>query len=117
MAIKKRIELMVCAGTDCVAGGAFRIMDELKEELKKQGLKDEVSVVTTGCNGFCGQGPLMVVLPDNIFYGWLTTGDIPHLAEEHFLKGRPVKKLMFTPPEEMEQLSEIVLCAERRITQ
>jgi NADP-reducing hydrogenase subunit HndC len=100
MAKKKRIELMVCAGTGCVAGGAFQVMDGLKEELKKQGLHDEVSVVTTGCNGFCGQGPLMVVLPDNIFYGWLTLDEIPHLVEEHFLKGRPVKKLMFTPPEE-----------------
>jgi len=27
------------------------------------------------------------------------TEDIPFLVQEHFLKGRPVKKLMFTPPE------------------
>jgi len=100
MAKKKRIELMVCAGTGCVAGGAFQIMEELKKELKARGLKDEVPVVATGCNGFCGQGPLMVVIPDNIFYGWLTLEEIPHLVEEHFLKGRPVQKLMFTPPEE-----------------
>jgi NADP-reducing hydrogenase subunit HndC len=110
MAVKKRIELMVCAGTGCVAGGAFQIMEELKKEITSRGLKDEVSVVATGCNGFCGQGPLMVVVPDNIFYGWLTIDDIPHLVEEHFLKGRPVQKLMFTPPEEktpLPLLSEI----------
>jgi NADH:ubiquinone oxidoreductase subunit F (NADH-binding)/(2Fe-2S) ferredoxin len=107
---KKRIELMVCAGTGCVAGGAFQIMEELKKELSAHGLEDEISVVPTGCNGFCGQGPLMVVVPDNIFYGWLTVDEIPHLVEEHFLKGRPVKKLMFTPPEEktpLPLLSEI----------
>jgi len=100
VAEKKRVELMVCAGTGCVAGGAFQIMDALKKELKNRNLKDEVSVIATGCNGFCGQGPLMVVLPENIFYGWISLDDIPHLVEEHFLKGRPVKKLMFTPPEE-----------------
>lgn len=99
MAARKRIELMVCAGTGCVSGGAFKIMDALKMELEEQGLQHEVSVVTTGCNGFCGQGPLMVVVPDNIFYGWLSTEDIPFLVEEHFLKGRPVERLMFTPPE------------------
>jgi (2Fe-2S) ferredoxin len=85
-------------------------MEELKKELTTHGLTDEVSVVATGCNGFCGQGPLMVVVPDNIFYGWLTVDVIPHLVEEHFLKGRPVKKLMFTPPEEktpLPLLSEI----------
>jgi NADH:ubiquinone oxidoreductase subunit F (NADH-binding)/(2Fe-2S) ferredoxin/NAD-dependent dihydropyrimidine dehydrogenase PreA subunit len=100
VAEKTRIELMVCAGTGCVSGGAFQIMEELKKEIKNRGLKDEVAVVATGCNGFCGQGPLMVVLPENIFYGWVTSESIPHLVEEHFLKGRPVKELMFTPPEE-----------------
>ncbi len=104
MAEKKRVELMACAGTGCVAGGAFHIIEELRKEIDTCGLKEEVSVVQTGCNGFCGQGPLMVVIPDNIFYGWLTLDDIPHLVEEHFLKGRPVKKLMFTPPEEKEVL-------------
>ena len=104
MAEKKRIELMTCAGTACVAGGSFHIMEALKHEIKKRQLDDEISVVTTGCNGFCGQGPLMVVIPDNIFYGWLSLNDIPMLVEEHFLKGRPVKKLMFTPPAEKEPL-------------
>ena len=104
MAEKRRIELMACAGTGCVAGGAFQIIKELEKEIDARGLEEEVSVVPTGCNGFCGQGPLMVVIPDNIFYGWLTLDDIPHLVEEHFLKGRPVEKLMFTPPEEKEPL-------------
>lgn len=100
----KRIELMTCAGTACVAGGSYHIIEALKQELKRRDLANEISVVTTGCNGFCGQGPLMVVFPDNIFYGWLTQDNIPMLVEEHFLKGRPVKKLMFTPPGEEEPL-------------
>jgi len=100
MAGKKRIELMICAGTGCVASGAFQIKESLEKELRERGLHDEIGVITTGCNGFCGQGPLMVVVPDNIFYGWLTQKDISHLVEEHFIKGRPVEKLMFTPPEE-----------------
>jgi NADP-reducing hydrogenase subunit HndC len=98
----RRIELMLCTGTGCVAGGAYKIKDALEKELKKHGLDKEITVVTTGCNGFCGQGPLMVVEPDKIFYGWLKPEDIPYLVEEHFLKGRPVKKLMFVPPEKKE---------------
>ncbi len=104
MAEKKRIELMVCTGTGCYAGGAYQIIDGLNKELESFGLRDEVTVVATGCNGFCGQGPLMVVIPDNIFYGWIEIKDIHHLVEEHFLKGRPVKRLMFKPPEEKEPL-------------
>lgn len=97
MAIR-RIELMLCTGTGCVAGGAFRIKEALEKELAKRNLEQEVGIVITGCNGFCGQGPLMVVQPDGIFYGLLKPQDIPFLVEEHFLKGRPVKKLMFTQP-------------------
>jgi NADP-reducing hydrogenase subunit HndC len=95
---------MLCTGTGCVAGGAFRIKQALEEELARHGLPDEVSLVQTGCNGFCGQGPLLVVMPDQIFYGWLKTEDIPHLVQEHLLKGRPVQKLMFTPPEKKEPI-------------
>jgi len=106
----RRIELMLCTGTGCVAGGAFRISEALENEIRKQGLEKEISVVITGCNGFCGQGPLLVVQPDGIFYGFLTPEDIPFLVQEHFLKGRPVKRLMFSPPEKKEPvplLSEI----------
>ena len=93
---------MLCTGTGCVAGGAYRIYEALEDEIKKQRLEKEVSIVITGCNGFCGQGPLLVVQPDEIFYGFLTPEDIPFLVQEHFLKGRPVKKLMFTPSEKKE---------------
>jgi len=95
-----RMHLMVCAGTACVSNNSFKIKEALEKEIKKQGLEDEILVVTTGCNGFCERGPLMVVQPGNIFYQQLETKDIPYLVEEHFLKGRPVEKLMYKPPKE-----------------
>ena len=57
----KKISISICAGTGCVASGAFRIKEELEKEIVKRDLQDEVSVVATGCNGFCGHGPLMVI--------------------------------------------------------
>jgi len=91
---------MVCAGTGCVSNNAFKVKEALEREIKRHNLHDEVLIVMTGCNGFCAQGPIMVVQPDGIFYQMLTEKDIPHLVEEHLLKGRPVKKLMYTPSEE-----------------
>ena len=95
-----RLHLMLCAGTACVSTQSFKIKEALDKELARQGLEDEVSVVMTGCNGFCAVGPIMTVMPDGIFYHSLTVDMIPNLVEEHFLKGRPVKELMFTPPED-----------------
>ena len=62
-------------------GGALHIKRALEEELARYGLPDEVAIVPTGCNGFCGQGPLLVVLPDQILYGPLETDDIPFLVQ------------------------------------
>ena len=95
-----RTHLMLCAGTGCVSNKSFKIQEALEKELNKQGLQDEILVVMTGCNGFCAVGPIMTVQPDGIFYQNLTEEDIPYLVEEHFLKGRPVPKLMYSPPEE-----------------
>jgi NADH:ubiquinone oxidoreductase subunit F (NADH-binding)/(2Fe-2S) ferredoxin/ferredoxin len=96
---KYRANLMVCAGTGCVACGASKIKDALKTELKNKGLDNEIQVVLTGCNGFCANGPIMAVFPEGIFYQKLKASDISHLVEEHFLKGRPVEKLMYKEPE------------------
>ena len=95
-----RMYLMLCAGTGCVSTGSYKIRDALEHELEKHNLSSEVAVVMTGCNGFCANGPVMVVQPDGIFYQFLSVKDVPHLVEEHILKGRPVEKLMFTPPDE-----------------
>jgi len=91
---------MVCAGTACVSNRSFHIKEALEREIEKQGLQDEIAVVTTGCNGFCAVGPLVVVHPEGIFYQQLREEDIPYVVEEHFLKGRPVKRLMYSPPGE-----------------
>ena len=95
-----RTYLMVCAGTGCVANQSMKVRDRLRAEIKKHGLQDEVAVVTTGCNGFCAVGPIMVVQPEGIFYQLLKETDVPYLVEEHLLKGRPVKELLYTPPTE-----------------
>jgi NADH:ubiquinone oxidoreductase subunit F (NADH-binding)/(2Fe-2S) ferredoxin len=92
---KYRANLLMCAGTGCVATGTPKVKDALKAELEKQGLADEIKIVLTGCNGFCAEGPVMLVYPEEIFYQKLTVEEIPKLVEEHFLKGRPYEKLMF----------------------
>lgn len=89
---------MLCGGTGCIAGGSLKIKYALDAEIKKRGLENEVNAVLTGCNGFCAQGPVMTVYPDDIFYEKVTLDDIPVIVEEHFIKGRPVERLMYKEP-------------------
>jgi NADH:ubiquinone oxidoreductase subunit F (NADH-binding)/(2Fe-2S) ferredoxin len=115
---KYRLHLLLCTGTGCVSNGAFKVREALNTELKKHKLENEVLVVNTGCNGFCERGPIIVVKPDNIFYQRLTPEDVPYLVEEHFLKGRPVQKFMYTPPDEekvIPAMSEIEFFKHQRL--
>ena len=102
-----RAHLLVCAGTGCVSCGSFKIKEALEKEVKKRDLQDEVQVVATGCNGFCERGPIVLVQPDGIFYQLLKVEDVPLLVEEHLLKGRPVKKLMYVPPAEKQPVPKM----------
>jgi NADH:ubiquinone oxidoreductase subunit F (NADH-binding)/(2Fe-2S) ferredoxin len=90
--------LMVCAGTGCVSCNSLKVRERLESELKDRGLSEKVKVVITGCNGFCAEGPIMVVYPEGIFYKKLVPEEIPSLVEEHFLKGRPAEKFLYTEP-------------------
>jgi NADH-quinone oxidoreductase subunit F len=98
----------VCAGTGCVAAGSFDIKKALEKEILKKKLHNEVAVIATGCNGFCERGPIVVVQPDGIFYQRLKPEDIPLLVEEHMLKGRPVKDLMYVPPAEVKPVPKMM---------
>jgi len=96
-----RMQVMVCAGTGCVSNRSFEVRNVLLQELERRGLLDQIQVLASDCNGFCGRGPIMVVHPDRIFYQQLSPEDIPHLVQEHFFSGQPVKRLMYTPPDEV----------------
>jgi NADH-quinone oxidoreductase subunit F/NAD(P)H dehydrogenase (quinone)/NADP-reducing hydrogenase subunit HndC len=98
------MDLLLCSGTGCHASGSLEVRDALKKELARHKLENEIRIIETGCNGFCAQGPLMIVQPDDIFYQKLTVDIIPHLVEEHFLKGRPVKKLFYKEPASAETI-------------
>jgi NADH:ubiquinone oxidoreductase subunit F (NADH-binding)/(2Fe-2S) ferredoxin len=89
-----RSHVLVCVDPECLAKGAHAIMDSLQDELVAQGLIDEVQVLETSRIGGCANGPEIMVYPDGAHYVGLSPDDIPFLVTEHFLKGRPVQKLM-----------------------
>ncbi|MDI6736738.1 MAG: NADH-quinone oxidoreductase subunit NuoF [bacterium] len=113
-----RTNIMLCTGTECVNKGALEIKKALEEEVKKRGLEDEVVVIPTSCDGFCNAGPIMIVQPDGIFYQQVKVEHIPHLVEEHFLKGRPVKSLIYVPQKEAQpiaRMKDIAFFREQRL--
>lgn len=90
-----RSNVLVCGGTGCTSSNSEKIMELLKFEISKHGLEKEVNVVRTGCFGLCALGPIMIVYPEGSFYSMVKEEDIPEIVEEHLLKGRIVKRLLY----------------------
>ena len=94
-----RIHALICGGTGCTSSGSAEIQEALHREIAAQGLEDEIKVVQTGCFGLCALGPIMIVYPEGVFYSKVTADDVPEIVEEHFLKGRPVERLIYKEEE------------------
>lgn len=90
-----RSHVLICGGTGCTSSGSAAIEKALVSEIEKNGLKEEVQVVKTGCFGLCALGPIMIVYPEGTFYSMVKVEDIPEIVEEHLLKGRIVTRLVY----------------------
>ena len=90
-----RSNVLVCGGTGCTSSNSELIIERLKEEILAHGLEKEVNVIRTGCFGLCALGPIMVVYPEGAFYSMVKPDDVPEIVEEHLLKGRIVKRLLY----------------------
>jgi len=90
-----RTHVLVCAGTGCTSMDSRLLRQNLYEEIIKRGLEKEVKVIETGCFGFCNLGPVMVVYPEGTFYCQVKPQDAAQIVEEHFIKGRPVERLLY----------------------
>ncbi|MHC4538851.1 MAG: FAD-dependent oxidoreductase [Planctomycetota bacterium] len=102
-----RANAMICTCTNCISNGSLQIKDALEAEIRRCGLETDILIVPTGASGLCVRGPILVVQPDGVFYQQLKKENVPHLVEEHFLKGRPVRDLMYVPPGEEAPIPEL----------
>ena len=87
--------ILVCGGTACESSKSDDIYNALIAECKAQGVADEVQIVKTGCFGFCEQGPIVKILPEDSFYVQVKPEDVPELIAEHIIKGREVERLLY----------------------
>ena len=90
-----RSHVLVCGGTGCTSANSPAIIEALEAQIAEKGLTDEIKVVQTGCHGLCALGPIMIVYPEGCFYSEVKVEDVPEIVEEHLLKGRIVKRLLY----------------------
>jgi len=90
--------ITVCNGTGCHAYNAEKVVNALKSEVDRQGLKEKVLIKVTGCHGFCEIGPIVVVHPGKIFYQRVKEEDIPEVVSQTILNNKVIERLLYVDP-------------------
>ncbi len=90
-----RSHLLIGINETSLQAGVHAFIQSLRLELSKHNLQEEINVLETGPLGFFGKGICLTVFPENINYENVKIEDLPELVSEHFLKGRPLQRLMF----------------------
>lgn len=102
-----RSHVLVCGGTGCTSSGSPKLIARLNEQLAEHHLEKEIKVIRTGCFGLCEAGPVVIVYPEGTFYSHVKPEDIDTIVEEHLIKGRIVKDLLYHEHEERPEHIEI----------
>ena len=90
-----RTQIVVCGGTGCMSSHSKEIKEKFDEVIAKLGLQDETIVFQSGCFGLCEKGPVVVVFPEEVFYGHMTVNDVEPLCNDHLVKGRIYEKKVY----------------------
>ncbi|MBR3796338.1 MAG: NADH-quinone oxidoreductase subunit NuoF, partial [Clostridia bacterium] len=90
-----RSHVMVCGGTGCTSSHSAAIIAEFEKQIAEKALDKEVKVVRTGCFGLCEAGPVVIVYPEGAFYSHVKVENVERIVDEHLIKGRIVKELLY----------------------
>jgi NADH-quinone oxidoreductase subunit F len=93
-----RVRIMVCGGTGCLALASDEVASTFQKELEASGVEAKVELKTTGCPGFCEQGPLVVIHPEKIFYTHVQRNDVKDIVNKTIIKGEIIDRLLYTDP-------------------
>lgn len=83
---KFQYQILVCAGAGCISSDCESVKAGVVDELKALSLESKVKVYETGCMGTCAVGPVMLILPERIFYTNLTPEIARYIVKSHIIE-------------------------------
>ena len=95
------LRVLVCAGTGCVANGSLNVIEKFKElgaNVSTLTDYDKMTIVPTGCHGFCEQGVLVIIPDKHVTYVKVKETDVEEIYESHVRNNQPVERLLYTDP-------------------
>ncbi len=91
--------VFVCTtGSTCpTQGDTEGYVKHLRGEVAKAGLHVQIRINRSGCFSQCGNGPMIVVYPEDVWYSGVRVEDLAEIVQSHLLGGKPVERLLYRP--------------------
>ena len=114
---KQGLRVLVCAGTGCVANGSMKVIEKFRElgaNVSQLTNYDKMTVVPTGCHGFCEQGVLVIIPEKHVTYVKVKEADVEEIFESHVKNDKPVERLLYKDPKTGEFVHKNSSCKLRK---
>jgi NADH:ubiquinone oxidoreductase subunit F (NADH-binding)/(2Fe-2S) ferredoxin/Pyruvate/2-oxoacid:ferredoxin oxidoreductase delta subunit len=100
--------VLVCFGTGCQANGARPVAEAFSDIVEEQGLELNVNIAikTTGCHGYCENGPLVALQPQGILYLKVKPEDVAEIVEKTIKSGEIIERLIYKDKTTSEMTAE-----------
>ncbi len=95
MDVFKKHVFVCVSGKVCPNEGAVEVCDALRKEISSRGLQKQIRINKAGCFDQCGNGPLIVVYPDTVWYAHVSPEDCKEIVESHLIGDKPVERLLY----------------------
>ena len=95
------LRVLVCTGTGCIANGSLNVIEKFKElgvNVSALTNYDKMTLVPTGCHGFCEQGVLVIIPELHTAYVKVKVEDVEEIYNSHIVGGKPVERLLYVDP-------------------
>ncbi len=89
-----RAEIHVCGSGGCRSAGSEKLLDAFRAACEKKKIASDVRIITTGCMGLCGQGPLVRILPRETLYAGVTPEKAERIVSSHIIREKPFRSLL-----------------------
>jgi len=81
--------IFICASTrlngkvqgSCKNKASHNLVEMFSEEIMDRDLEDEVMITSTGCVGICEKGPIVMIYPQQTWYGEVTEDDVDDILD------------------------------------
>ena len=101
------LRVLVCAGTGCMANGSMKVIEKFRElgaNVSTLTDYDKMTIVPTGCHGFCEQGVLVAIPDKHVTYVKVKESDVEEIYESHIKNNKPVERLLYVDPKTNEHV-------------